>query len=181
VGTVTWKILLYHIFLYPIVHSFRPFWAAMNAITGSAGFVWMQMVKFVDDKVRNKLSNLEGWHPEYKNYTHLERTAYACSGLVCGGGAALIGFGYGLFAQSTTKTFDANASDEDIEAFCISPAAMAFSAIDIKMNSNVTKRTLVAISRCFWLTKVVITNCSNMDGESLTLLPVDRATHLALM
>ena len=97
------------------------------------------------------------------------RGGTACGWLICSPLAAFagaLGFGYGLFTQSSTKTFDANSTDEDIEAFCISPAAMAYTCIAINQNGNVTNRTLVAIGRCFWLTKISITDCDNMDGES---------------
>ena len=97
------------------------------------------------------------------------RGGIACSWLICSPLAAFagaLGFGYGLFTQSSTKSFDANSTDEDIEAFCISPAAMAYTCIAIDQNGNVTNRTLVAIGRCFWLTKISIISCKKMDGES---------------
>ena len=129
----------------------------MSAITGAAGFVWGLLVLAVKETLLRSDQTLP------------EQGGFACGWLICSPLAAFagtLGFGYGLFAQSTTKTFDMNSTDEDIEAFCLSPAAMAFTCISIKQNGNVTNRTLVAIGRCFWLTKISITSCENMDGES---------------
>ena len=69
-----------------------------------------------------------------------------------------------LFSQRGTKVFGATATDEDVEAFCSSPAAMAITGIKIEVNEHITNRTLRAIGRCFWLTKIEITNCKNFDG-----------------
>ena len=87
-----------------------------------------------------------------------------CGGLICGVPGWLAGFAYYLFSQRGTKVFDATATDEDIEAFCSSPAVMAITGIKIEVNEHITNRTLRAIGQCFWVTKIEITNCMNFDG-----------------
>ena len=88
-----------------------------------------------------------------------------CGGLICGVPAALTGFGYFLFRRRGTKVFGAAATDEDVEAFCRSTAAMGVTSIVISAgNDLITKRTLDAIGKCFWLTKIKIRVAKNFDG-----------------
>ena len=94
-----------------------------------------------------------------------ERLGVACGGLICGVPAALTGFGYFLFRQRGTKVFGASATDEDVEAFCGSTAAMGVTSIEISDgNDLITKRTLSAIGKLFWLIKIKITAAKNFDG-----------------
>ena len=138
--------------------SYRPFWAAMSGITAATGGVW---TVFKDGFIAQGVCG---------EYTELpERVVYSCGGLICGVPGALAGFAYYLFSQRGTKVFDATATDEDIEAFCSSPAVMAITGIKIISNEHVTKRTLRAIGQCFWLTKIEITYCKNLDGTGVVL------------
>jgi len=133
--------------------SYRPFWAAMSAITAATGGVW---TVFKDDFIAQGVCG--------KDQDLLASVVVSCSGLICGVPGALAGFACYLFSQGGTKVFDATATDEDIEAFCSSPAVMAITGIKIDSNEHVTKRTLRAIGRCFWVTKIEIKNCKNFDG-----------------
>lgn len=97
----------------------------------------------------------------------LLRVGLACGGLICGVPGALARFGYLLLYQRGTKVFDATATNDDLEAFCNSPAALAVTSIKIVGNDLITKRTLRAIGQCFWLTKIEIEGCTKLDGTCM--------------
>ena len=128
--------------------SYRPIWATISAITAATSGVWASL---------SSIGRL----------TPLERVGWACGGLICGVPGALARFGYLLLYQRGTKVFDATATDEDLEAFCNSPAALAVTSIKIDGNDLITKRTLRAIGQCFWLTKIEIEGCTKLDGTCM--------------
>ena len=136
--------------------SYRPIWATISAITAATSGVWSI---FKDEFIRQGLCD--------KDMPPLGRVVLACGGLICGVPGALAGFGYLLLYQRGTKVFDATATDEDLEAFCNSPAALAVTSIKIVGNNLITKRTLRAIGQCFWLTKIEIEGCTKLDGTCM--------------
>ena len=126
----------------------------MSAITAAASGVWPLF------KEKVSLVCSRGTKP-------LDRVKRACVGLICGVPWALYSFGYLLFYQLGTKVFDNTATDQDVETFCNSPAALAVICIKIVGSDFVTMRTLDAIGRCHWVTKLEITNCPNLDGTCM--------------
>ena len=141
----------------------------MSAITAAASGVWTYIK---DEFLWGSHVDEYGDHSRgtglcLKDTPPLERVKKACGGLICGVPWALAGFGHYLFAQRGTKVFDATATDEDLEAFCSSPAALAVTSIKIDGNDLITKRTLRAIGQCFWLTKIEIEGCTKLDGTCM--------------
>ena len=143
-------------FICSLCRSYRPFWGAKSAITSAASGVWA-----VFAEIYNGLCSSIDNGP-----SPLVRVGVTCGGLICGVPAALTAFGYSLFFRRGTKVFSAAATDEDVEAFCSSTAAMGVTSIEIgDGNSLITKRTLDTISgKCFWLTKIKITGATSLDG-----------------
>ena len=72
----------------------------------------------------------------------------ACFGIICGIPSLVFFFIYKL-CSSQKKTFPANATDDDIENFCKSPAAMAVTGISLLwLNWNIFVR--VCEGRTHW-------------------------------
>ena len=143
--------------------SYRPIWATISAITAATSGVWTDFKDLsIGKRLCGKRTRLISKAPK-----PLQRVVWACGGLICGVPGALARFGYLLLYQRGTKVFDATATDEDLEAFCNSPAALAVTSIKIVGNNLITKRTLRAIGQCFWLTKIEIEGCTKLDGTCM--------------
>ena len=140
----------------------------MSAITAAASGVWTYIKdEFLWGSLVDEYGDHRGTGLCLKDTPPLERVKKACGGLICGVPWALAGFGHYLFAQRGTKVFGATATDDDVKAFCSSSAALAVYSIEIHGSGLVTKRALDAIGQCFWLTKIEIRGCKNLDGACM--------------
>ena len=107
-------------------------------------------------------SCLSTYNGEYK-FTVARRARLACFGLICGAPYALGRFVYFFAFRSRTKQFTETANDDAIELFCQEPDAMAVTSILIFENKLITDRAITAISRCFYITKLDLSGCSELS------------------
>merc|ERR1712178_305664 len=96
---------------------------------------------------------------DVNNFTVARRTRLACFGLTCGVPVALGRFVYQLAFRSGTKTFAETATDNEVEAFCRGPDAMAVKSVVICKNLIITGRCMTAIGRCFWIINLDVSGC----------------------
>ena len=127
----------------------------MSAITAGTGDVY---AIFKDEFVMNKYSGLCG-----KETPWYGRVILACFGLICGVPATLGRFVYVFAFKSRTKTFTETTNDNAVELFCREPDAMAVKSIIIRHNKLITDRAITAISRCFYITKLDLSGCSELS------------------
>ena len=92
------------------------------------------------------------------------QAAWACLGVLVGPVWAVLAVLVGVF-RPKTKYFTSTATDGEIEAFTNSTAAKSYDGVVIDRNAVITGRTLELLGRCFWLKRISITNCPNMNGR----------------
>ena len=92
------------------------------------------------------------------------QAAWACLGVLVGPVWAVLAGLVGVF-RPKTKYFTSTATDGEIEAFTNSTAAKSYDGVVIDRNAVITGRTLELLGRCFWLKRISITNCPNMNGR----------------
>ena len=116
----------------------------------------------------NTERNVRGIIPYYSDVKEKpprwHQAAWACLGVLVGPVWAVLAGLVGVF-RPKTKRFSSNATDGEVEAFTMSTGAKSYDGVVIDRNAVITGRTLELLGRCFWLKRISITNCPNMNGR----------------
>ena len=107
----------------------------------------------------------ESYHGDVKEKPpRWHQAAWACLGVLVGPVWAVLAGLVGVF-RPKTKRFSSTATDGEVEAFTTSTGAKSYDGVVIDRNAVITGRTLELLGRCFWLKRISITNCPNMNGR----------------
>ena len=93
------------------------------------------------------------------------RVALACSGLVFGPPLTVGRLLHHAVFRSDTKTMNEATTDDQVELFCGGSEAMAVTSIVIRNNLVITSRSMIAVTRCFWLRKLDASGCKDLECE----------------
>ena len=116
----------------------------------------------------NTERNVRGYNYNFKDVKEKpprwHQAAWACLGVLVGPVWAVLAGLVGVF-RPKTKRFSSTATDREVEAFTMSTGAKSYDGVVIDRNAVITGRTLELLGRCFWLKRISITNCPNMNGR----------------